>query len=94
MAQPLRPRPLPRVLVLGLLPVALWLLLRPLLDPPPPLPALHASVGFAILALLGALYLVPSLGPTFVHANLKGRDLLKTYDDSMYVLIWYAQNLR
>ena len=83
MAPPLPPRPLPKLLVFGLLPVALWLLLRPLLDPPPPLPALHASVGFAVLAFLGALYLVPSLGPTFVSANLKGRDLLKTYDDPM-----------
>ncbi|KZT64628.1 N-acetylglucosaminephosphotransferase [Daedalea quercina L-15889] len=81
MAQPLRPRPLPRVLLLTLIPTACWLLLRPLLDPSPPLPALHASVGFSIFALLGALYLVPALGSTFVHANLKGRDLLKTYDD-------------
>ncbi|KAH9936690.1 glycosyl transferase family 4-domain-containing protein, partial [Fomitopsis serialis] len=66
---------------LFLLPVALWLLLRPLLDPSPPLPALYASLGFSILALLGALYFIPLLGNTFVRASLKGRDLLKTYDD-------------
>jgi len=81
MAQPLRPRSLPRVLLSSLLPVAIWLLLRPLLDPAPPLPALHASLGFSIIALLGTLYLVPALAETFVKANLKGRDLLKTYDD-------------
>ena len=79
----LRPRPLPKVLLFALLPTASWLLLRPLLEPAPPLPALHASVGFSIFALLGSLYLVPALGPTFIGANLKGKDLLKTYDDPM-----------
>lgn len=81
MAPALRPRTPPNILFFSLLPVAAWLVLRPLLDPAPPLPALHASLGFSVLALLGALYLVPALGNTFVHANLKGRDLLKIYDD-------------
>ena len=76
-------RPLPSVLLFAFVPVAAWLLLRPLLDPLPPLPALHASLGLSIFALLGTLYLVPALGPTFVRANLKGRDLLKTYDTPM-----------
>ncbi|CCL98417.1 uncharacterized protein FIBRA_00414 [Fibroporia radiculosa] len=81
MAPSLRPRPLPRALFFSLIPVALWLLFRPLLDPVPPLPALHASLGFSIFALLGTLYLVPALGSTFVCAGLKGRDLLKVSDD-------------
>ncbi|KAI0769843.1 N-acetylglucosaminephosphotransferase [Fomes fomentarius] len=78
--QALRPRPLPKVLLFALAPTASWFLLRPLIEPAPPLPALHASIGFSISALLGSLYLVPALGQTFVRANLKGRDLLKTYD--------------
>ncbi|KZT09324.1 N-acetylglucosaminephosphotransferase [Laetiporus sulphureus 93-53] len=81
MAEPLRPRALPKILLFALAPVAMWLLLRPLLDPAPTLPALHASLGFSIFAFMGTLYLVPALGSTFVKANLKGRDLLKTYDD-------------
>ncbi|RPD64366.1 N-acetylglucosaminephosphotransferase [Lentinus tigrinus ALCF2SS1-7] len=76
----LRPRYLPKALLYALVPTACWFLLRPLLDPAPPLPALHASLGFSLLALLGSLYLVPALGQTFIRANLKGRDLLKTYD--------------
>ena len=71
--------------ILSLIPVGAWLLIRPLLDPLPPLPAFHASLGFAIFAFLSTVYLVPSLGPTFVKANLKGRDLLKTYDTPMSV---------
>lgn len=86
MAPALRPRTPPNILFFSLLPVAAWLVLRPLLDPAPPLPALHASLGFSVLALLGALYLVPALGNTFVHANLKGRDLLKIYDDPVSVM--------
>ncbi|KAG5648306.1 hypothetical protein DXG03_004878 [Asterophora parasitica] len=73
----LPPRPLPRVLLLGLLPVAAWFVLRPLLDPVPSLPALYTSVGFSILAFLATIYLVPALGPSFVKAGLTGGDLLK-----------------
>ncbi|TFK94139.1 N-acetylglucosaminephosphotransferase [Polyporus arcularius HHB13444] len=76
----LRPRRLPKVIPYALLPTAFWFLLRPLVDPAPPLPALHASLGFSLLALLASLYLIPALGQTFIRANLKGRDLLKTYD--------------
>ncbi|KAF8073796.1 UDP-N-acetylglucosamine-dolichyl [Lyophyllum atratum] len=75
----LPPRPLPRVLLLGLVPVAAWFVVRPLLDPVPPLPALYTSVGFSIFAFLSTIYLVPALGPTFVKAGLKGGDLLKPY---------------
>ena len=79
----IRPRPLPNVLLYTLVPTAAWFLLRPLIEPSPPLPALHASVGLSIFSLLGSLYLVPALGPTFIRANLKGRDLLMTYDSPM-----------
>ncbi|KAG5352915.1 hypothetical protein C0989_012152 [Termitomyces sp. Mn162] len=73
------PRPLPRVLLLGLVPVAVWFILRPLLDPVPSLPALYTSVGFSIFAFLATIYLIPALGPSFVKAGLKGGDLLKPY---------------
>ncbi|KAF5382764.1 hypothetical protein D9615_002938 [Tricholomella constricta] len=75
----LPPRPLPRILLLGLVPVAAWFVVRPLLDPVPALPALYTSVGFSIFAFLSTLYLVPALGHTFVKAGLKGGDLLKPY---------------
>lgn len=81
----LGPRPLSSVLLLSLLPVAAWFIVRPLLDPVPPLPTLYTSFGFSIIALVASLYLVPALGPTFVAANLKGRDLLKTYHTPMFV---------
>lgn len=81
----LGPRPLSPVLLFGLVPVATWFVVRPLLDPAPPLPALYTSVGFSIFAFISTLYLVPALGPTFVKANLKGRDLLKTYQTPMSV---------
>ncbi|EIW80935.1 N-acetylglucosaminephosphotransferase [Coniophora puteana RWD-64-598 SS2] len=77
----LTPRPLPTVLLVSLVPVAGWFVLRPLLDPVPPLPGLYTSVGLSIYAFLAALYMIPALGPTFIKANLKGRDLLKTYSD-------------
>ena len=78
-------RRLPSVLLFSLIPVAAWFVVRPLIDPVPPLPALYASVGFSIFALLATIYLVPALGPTFVKADLKGRDLLKTYSTPMCV---------
>ena len=58
-------------------------MIRPLLDPLPPLPAFHAALGFAIFAFVITVYLVPALGPTFVKARLSGKDLLKTYDTPM-----------
>ncbi|EGN98415.1 hypothetical protein SERLA73DRAFT_183415 [Serpula lacrymans var. lacrymans S7.3] len=81
MAKALSPRPLPTILLVSLIPVASWFVVRPLLSPAPPLPALYTSFGFSIYAFLAALYLVPALGPTFKGANLKGRDLLKIYSD-------------
>jgi len=85
-----KPRPLPGFFLLGVLvPAALWFILRPFLDPVPSVPALYASFGFSILAFVTTLYLVPALGPRFVQANLKGRDLLKIYSTPMYVSINY-----
>ncbi|KAF9454763.1 N-acetylglucosaminephosphotransferase [Macrolepiota fuliginosa MF-IS2] len=77
----IKPRPLPTILLVGLVPVAAWFVTRPLLDPIPPLPALYASVGMSIFAFLATIHLVPRLGPVFIAANLKGRDLLKIYND-------------
>lgn len=76
-------RPLPGLFLVSLVPVATWFVVRPLLDPRPPLPVLFASVGFSIYAFLAALYLIPALGPRFIQANLKGKDLLKVYTDPM-----------
>ncbi|KAJ8520858.1 hypothetical protein ONZ45_g2377 [Pleurotus djamor] len=73
------PRPLSTALLLSILPVAAWFVVRPLLDPAPQIPALYACVGLSLAAFLATIYLVPSLGPTFINANLKGRDLLKVY---------------
>lgn len=84
----LKPRPLPTVLLVGLVPVACWFVARPLIDPIPPLPALYASLGMSILAFLVAVRLIPRLGPVFVAADLKGKDLLKTYNDPMYVAVF------
>ncbi|KAF5338885.1 hypothetical protein D9611_008778 [Ephemerocybe angulata] len=75
------PRPLPNALLLGLIPVASWFVIRPLIDPVPQVPAIYSSIGFSLFAFLITIYLVPALGPTFVKANLKGRDLLKVYSD-------------
>ncbi|KAG6884060.1 hypothetical protein C0992_007091 [Termitomyces sp. T32_za158] len=75
----LPPRPLPRVPLIGLVPIAAWFIVRPLLDPVPPLPALYTSVGFSIFAFLATIHLIPALGPSFVKAGLKGGDLLKPY---------------
>jgi hypothetical protein len=81
-----KPRPLSGFFLLGVLvPVALWFILRPFLDPVPSVPALYTSLGFSILAFVTTLYLVPALGPRFVQANLKGRDLLKVYSTPMCV---------
>ena len=82
----LSPRPLPTIFLGSTIPIAAWFVVRPLMDPVPPLPALYTSVGFSIFALLATLYLVPALGPTFIKANLKGKDLLKIYSTPMYVV--------
>ncbi|KIY71704.1 UDP-N-acetylglucosamine-dolichyl [Cylindrobasidium torrendii FP15055 ss-10] len=75
----LAPRRLPTILFLGLAPIGGWFIIRPLLEPVS-LPALFTSFGLSIFAFLSTIYLVPALGPAFIKANLKGRDLLKTSD--------------
>jgi UDP-N-acetylglucosamine--dolichyl-phosphate N-acetylglucosaminephosphotransferase len=71
-------RKVPTVLLLALLPLAVWFVTRPLLDPVPPLPALQASVGLSIAAFVASIYLIPLLGPVFKDAGRWGKDLLKT----------------
>jgi UDP-N-acetylglucosamine--dolichyl-phosphate N-acetylglucosaminephosphotransferase len=78
MAPPLGPRKVPKLLLASLIPIAAWFIIRPLLDPVPPLPALQASVGLSIVAFIASIYLVPALGPVFKDAGRWGRDLLKT----------------
>jgi len=85
------PRPLSPVLLFGLIPVATWFIVRPLLEPLPSIPALYSSFGFSIFAFLATIYLVPALGPSFIKANLKGNDLLKIYrhEIDMCVFLYY-----
>jgi UDP-N-acetylglucosamine--dolichyl-phosphate N-acetylglucosaminephosphotransferase len=89
MSDTLRARRLPSVLLFSLVPVAAWFVVRPLVDPVPPLPALYVSVGLSIFGLLATIFLVPALGSTFIKANLKGRDLLKTYSTPMYASVLF-----
>lgn len=80
----LRPRRLPSTFTLAAtLPVASWFIIRPLLDPAPPLPSLFTSVGFSIIAFLVTLHLIPAVGPLFIKAGLRGKDKAKVYDDDM-----------
>ncbi|KAF7314212.1 UDP-N-acetylglucosamine--dolichyl-phosphate N-acetylglucosaminephosphotransferase [Mycena kentingensis (nom. inval.)] len=73
---PPRPLPSPAVLV-ALVATATWFVVRPFVDPFPPLPTLYTAVGFSLYALLATLYIIPAVGPAFIKANLKGVDLLK-----------------
>ncbi|KAG9045756.1 tunicamycin resistance protein [Tulasnella sp. UAMH 9824] len=84
MAQiPSKPRPpppqrnVPFAVVSFMLPCSAALIGAPFLYPSSTLPFLSASLGFALLALLLTLTLVPALGPSFLLADLKGKDLLK-----------------
>ncbi|OXG20135.1 UDP-N-acetylglucosamine-dolichyl-phosphate N-acetylglucosaminephosphotransferase [Cryptococcus neoformans Tu401-1] len=43
----------------------------------PTLPALQANIGFALLAFVGAVWIVPRVSGEFVEKGLRGRDLLK-----------------
>ena len=81
----IRPRPLPSPLLLSaVIPTAAWLVFRPLIEPVPTLPSLYTSVGFALVAFLSTLYLIPALGPAFIKAGLKGKDKCKVYNDDMW----------
>jgi UDP-N-acetylglucosamine--dolichyl-phosphate N-acetylglucosaminephosphotransferase len=81
----MKQRPLSNILLASLIPVAAWCVARPLLDPVPSLASLYISFGFSIFAFLSTLYLIPALIPAFLRANLKGRDLFKTYKEPMFV---------
>ncbi|WVR03627.1 hypothetical protein IAU60_000620 [Kwoniella sp. DSM 27419] len=43
----------------------------------PAFPALQANLGFALLAFLGGVWIVPRVGGAFAAKGLRGRDLLK-----------------
>jgi UDP-N-acetylglucosamine--dolichyl-phosphate N-acetylglucosaminephosphotransferase len=76
-----RPRVPSNLLLASLAPVAGWLILKALLSPSLALPALYTSLGFSIIAFISVVWLTPRLGPTFVRAGLKGKDLLKNRDE-------------
>jgi len=90
------PRPLAPLLFFGLAPVAGWFVIRPLLEPLPSIPALYSCFGFSVFAFLATIHLVPALGPIFIKANLKGRDLLKVYrnDLEVYVVVFFTERTR
>ena len=83
--------PPPKLLTITILPIALTLIIHPLLPllpdliftvpisipPQPTFPALQANIGFSLLAFLGAVRAVPFVGGAFVDKGLKGRDLCK-----------------
>jgi len=69
-------RRVPLLLVAGLVPLAAWLISQPFIAKVA-FPVLSVATGFAILAFIWTAHLIPLLGPSFVRANLKGRDLLK-----------------
>lgn len=91
MAQRSKPpgNPPPTLLIATLIPIAIVLIVHPLipvflpeyvtdhLRPQSAYPGLQASVGFSILAFVGAVMSVPLCGEAFVDKGLKGRDLLK-----------------
>lgn len=74
---------LPKLLIATLAPVGTALVVSPLLPlfnesmPSPTFPALQASLGFALLAFVAAVAVVPAVGEAFIQRGLKGRDLLK-----------------
>ena len=83
--------PVPTLLIYTLPPIALSLIIHPLLPillpesilsaitlpAKPALPALQANIGFSLLAFVGAVIAVPYVGHAFIDKGLKGRDLLK-----------------
>ncbi|WVO16725.1 hypothetical protein L204_104408 [Cryptococcus depauperatus] len=79
--------PPPILLTSALLPVSATLILNPLAPLILPhgtlplhqsaFPALQASVGFSLLAFMGAVWCVPNVSAAFVEKGLRGKDLLK-----------------
>jgi UDP-N-acetylglucosamine--dolichyl-phosphate N-acetylglucosaminephosphotransferase len=76
-------RRIPRVLTLFILPVAFALVAAPFFYASATLPFLSASLGFALWAFVITVNLIPVLGPSFLAADLKGKDLLKRDDRYM-----------
>lgn len=82
-----RGRPLPLLMIATLVPIALALILHPLAPHlglsdvisvrQPTFPALQANIGFALLAFVGCVVVVPMVSEAFISKGLKGRDLLK-----------------
>lgn len=81
-------RPLPVLFISTIIPIALTFIIHPLIPvfgltdhfpfpPQPTFPALQANVGFSLLALVGALLVIPKASPAFLEKGIKGRDLLK-----------------
>ena len=82
----------PKLLTATVIPIALTLIVHPLLPllpkvvtdnvaiafpPPPSFPALQANIGFSLLAFVGAVWAVPFVSDSFVAKGLKGRDQCK-----------------
>lgn len=85
---PLEQRKLPSTLILTVLaPASAWFIFRPLIEPIPALQALYTSIGFSIAAGIITAYIIPHLGPSFVKAGLKGKDLLKVDKTDMSVRV-------
>lgn len=86
-----RDRRPPVLLLSTLIPISVMMIVHPLLPlfvpaqltaklplpPQPALPALQASIGFALIAFVGAILIVPRVADAFITKGLKGRDLLK-----------------
>ncbi|KAG8833090.1 tunicamycin resistance protein [Serendipita sp. 399] len=65
-----------------IIPLALSLAWQPLVHDVK-FPQIYASLAISLIAFVATLLLIPWLGPTFVKAGLKGRDLLKKSMDDV-----------
>lgn len=81
-------KPLPVLFISTLVPIALTLIIHPLIPvfglteyfpfpPQPTFPALQANIGFSLLALVGTLLVIPQVTPAFLERGIRGRDMLK-----------------
>lgn len=75
--------------VISLAPIAIALILLPLLSEDLSLATLYTSAGFALLAFVCTFLLIPILSPLFIQRHLKGRDRLKADESEMYALSPY-----
>lgn len=86
----LQPRPIPLLPVLALVPLAGILIFRPLLVPLS-MGTLQASFGFAIMAFIATLVIIPAVGNKFIKVGIKGRDLLKVGGGDMYIFLFIGE---